>query len=385
LILKNQKYALEYFRGMDGLEVIYTDGGGLSIDDATSAEPTAYFADATKSYIQLMREVGNDAEFVYWNWVPDIWSKVFLPEELLKKYPKYRTLQDDIIPRLPKNVAWLDASVLTIAQHWGPYIQERGNPPLREGLLVGKEHGFRPLIDFFWYMSPEIAVNMFPHPFIRRGIQEARYARDEIGVNGVEGYRLAPPCRFMDDYIFFRLASDPSLTQELLVNELAGLLAEKPENQQQVKEAINTVEQFWLTHKLADIEKAERLFRELLPQEHSKNLAYISNGVTFLTYVVRMAEPGVTADQKKKLKAELYETVKPMYIFQGLTADIVWLPEAWRFFNARVDMMVEDFHSREFAGSPYPELVNRSIYPKATSQPFKLQWPSEPGEKKTLP
>jgi hypothetical protein len=189
----------------------------------------------------------------------------------------------------------------------------------------------------------------------------------------------------MDDYIFFRLASDPSLTQELLVNELAGLLADKPENQQQVKEAINTVEQFWLTHKLADIEKAERLFRELLPQEHSKNLAYISNGVTFLTYVVRMAEPGVTADQKKKLKAELYETVKSMYIFQGLTADIVWLPEAFRFFNARVDMMVEDFHSREFAGSPYPELVNRSIYPKATSQPFKLQWPSEPGEKKTLP
>jgi hypothetical protein len=385
LILKNQRYALEYFRGMDGLEVIYTDGGGLSIDDVTSQEPTAYFADATKSYIQLMQEVGNDAEFVYWNWVPDIWSKVFLPEELLKKYPKYRALQDDIIPRLPKNVAWLDASVLTIAQHWGPYIQERGNPPLREGLLVGKEHGFRPLIDFFWYMSPEIAVNMFPHPFIRRGIQEARYARDEIGVDGVEGYRLAPPCRFMDDYIFFRLASDPSLTQELLVNELAGLLADKPENQQQVKEAINTVEQFWLTHKLADIEKAERLFRELLPQEHSKNLAYISNGVTFLTYVVRMAEPGVTADQKKKLKAELYETVKSMYIFQGLTADIVWLPEAFRFFNARVDMMVEDFHSREFAGSPYPELVNRSIYPKATSQPFKLQWPSEPGEKKTLP
>jgi len=66
-----------------------------------------------------------------------------------------------------------------------------------------------------------------------------------------------------------------------------------------------------------------------------------------------------------------------MYIFQGLTADIVWLPEAVRFFSARVDMMVEDYLSPHFAGSPYPEVVDRRIYPKATSKPFKLQWPKK--------
>jgi hypothetical protein len=113
------------------------------------------------------------------------------------------------------------------------------------------------------------------------------------------------------------------------VNEVAGLLVEKPENEQQVKEAINTLEQFWTSHRLEDIEKAEKLLRELLPQEHSKNVEYVSNGVTFLTYVVRMAQPGVTGEQKSKLKRELYLTVRPMYIFQGLTADVVWLPEAY--------------------------------------------------------
>jgi hypothetical protein len=226
-------------------------------------------------------------------------------------------------------------------------------------------------------MNPEFSLNMFPHPFIRRGIQEARYARDEISVDGTEGYRLAPPCKFIDDYVFFRLSSDPSLTQEQLVNELAGLLAEKPESQQQVKEAINTLEQFWTTHKLADIEKAERLFRELLSTEHGKNLQYVSNGVTFLTHIVRLAQPGVTAAEKARLKRVLYQTVKPLYIFQGLTADIVWLPEAVRFFNARVDMMVEDYNSPFYRGSPYREVVDRSIYPKATSQPFTLQWPKE--------
>jgi hypothetical protein len=90
----------------------------------------------------------------------------------------------------------------------------------------------------------------------------------------------------------------------------------------------------------------------------------------------------VTPAEKTKLKWELYQTVKPMYIFQGLTADIVWLPEAVRFFNARVDMMVEDYNSPIYGGSPYPEVVDRSIYPKATSKPFKLQWPPRTGAKK---
>ena len=143
---------------------------------------------------------------------------------------------------------------------------------MREGLLIGKENGFRPVIDFFWYMNPEASINLFPHPYVRRAIQEAHYARDEAKADGVMGYRLAPPLRFIDDYVYFRLASDPSLSQEQLVNELAGLLCETPENQKQVKKAINTLEQFWSTRKLEDIKTAENLFRELLPQEKSRNL-----------------------------------------------------------------------------------------------------------------
>jgi hypothetical protein len=284
-------------------------------------------------------------------------------------------MQDDVVPLLPKNVAWLDASLLTMIQtHW-KFIQDRHNPPLREGLLIGKENGFKPVIDFFWYLNPEFSLNLFPHPFIRRTIQEARYAREELGVDGVEGYRLAPPLKFIEDYVFFRVASDPSLTQGQLVEELAGLLCEKSENQQQAKEAINTLEQFWTIHKPEDIEKAEKLFRELLAAEHSKNLQYISNGVTFLAYVVRMAQPGVTPEQKTQLKWQLYQAVKPMYIFQGLTADIVWIPEAVRFFSARVEMMIEDYHSQFYGGCLYPEVVDRGIYPRATSRPFTLEWP----------
>lgn len=372
LILKDESYTLQYFRGLDGLELIYSDGGAF---DFNNPDPAGYIADSTRSYMKLLRQDNNDAQFVYWNWLLDLWSRAFIPENILQKYPKYKTLQQDVLPLLPKNVTWLDASLLTVIQEFGKDIRMRGNPPMPEGILIGKDHGFKPVIDFFWYMNPEFSLNIFPHPYIRRGIQEARYARDELGVDGVEGYRLAPPCRFIGDYVFFRLASDPSLTQQELVNELAGLLADRAQDEPQVKEAINTLERFWTTRKLSDIEKADRLFRGLLPEDHSKNLEYVSNGVTFLTYIVRMAQPGVTAEQKAQLKRELYQTVKPMYIFQGLTADVVWLPEAIRFFNARVDMMVQDYHYY----LDVPDVVDRSIYPKATAQPVRLRWPKEAG------
>ena len=83
----------------------------------------------------------------------------------------------------------------------------------------------------------------------------------------------------------------------------------------------------------------------------------------------------ITAEASDKLMTELYRTVLPMYIFQGITADIVWMPEAVRAFRARVQMMVQEYASEFYLGSPYSEIVDRSICPKATSRPFALRWP----------
>jgi hypothetical protein len=63
-----------------------------------------------------------------------------------------------------------------------------------------------------------------------------------------------------------------------------------------------------------------------------------------------------------------------MGILQALVADIVWTPEAIRFFNARIDVMVEDFTRPLYRDSPFPEIVDRAIYPKATSEPYALRW-----------
>jgi hypothetical protein len=267
--------------------------------------------------------------------------------------------------------------MLTLIQtHWS-MIQGRGNPALREGLLLGKEAGFSPVIDFFWYMNPEFSFNMFSHPYINRGIQEAHYARDEIAADGVMGYRLAPTMKFVDDYIFFRLASDPSLTAGQLIYEAAAMLTTSAGNAEKVAAAIGHLERFWTEGlKLEDLETANRILREVLPAKPSKDLEYFSNGVTFLTYVVRLAQPGLSDNEKQAIKQELYQSVKAMYVFQGLVADVVWLPEAGRLFSQKVDWMVQEYNWPAYALNPYPEVIDRRIYPRASSAPVQLHWPN---------
>ena len=372
LILSNQKYGLGEFAAMDALELIYSDGGAFNFDDP---HPASYIADATRSYRALLRNVGSDAGFVYWNWTLDFWSKVLIPKDILSTHPAYVTLQQDVIPLLPREVTWLDASLLTLIQIHGSSIKRAGNPPLQETVLLGREKGFASVIDFFWYMNPEFSLNMFPHPYLGRTVQEARYAADELRADGAMGYRLAPPARFVNDYAFFRLAWDPTLEPQDLIEEIARLWSAEQREQEAIVEAITQLEAFWRTHELGTLESAEALLRPMADGDHVEPLRYVSNGLTFLTYVVRMAQPDLTDEERNLMFDELYRAIKPMYLFQGLTSDIVWIPEALQLLRARVDMMVRTYNSPFYRYNPHGEIVDRSIYPHATTENFKLRWP----------
>jgi hypothetical protein len=372
VILYNQKHSLQEFAAMDALELIYSDGGAFNFDDP---DPASYIADATRSYQALLREVGSDAGFVYWNWTLDFWSKVLIPKDILAAHPSYASLQQDVIPLLSRDVTWLDASMLTLIQIHGTSIKRAGNPPLKETVLLGREKGFGSVIDFFWYMNPEFSLNMFPHPYLGRTVQEARYATDELHADGVMGYRLAPPARFINDYAFFRLAWDPSLEPQDLVSEIARLWSADEREQKTITEAINLLESFWHTHELATLEQAEALLQPMADEDHAESLRYVSNGVTFLTFVVRMAQPGLADVDRDRLFNALYHTIKPMYLFQGLTSDIIWIPEALQLLRARVDMMIRTYNSPFYRNNPHGETIDRSIYPRATTKDFQLRWP----------
>lgn len=389
LILENQRYGLEFFAGLDGLEMIFTDGGSISFDPATGADPAGYFADATRSYMALMREVGNDADFVFWNWGLDVWAKVLIPPDETARYPKYATMQDDIVGLLPKNVAWLDTSMLTWIQCYAPFINARGNPALREHILFGRQCGFEPVIDFFWYMNPEFSINVLPHPYVGRGIQEAHYARDELRSDGVMGYRLAPACRFADDYIFFRLASDPGMGENELIGEAAALLcsefgsgrrghgrdtpggrgAPSADAVTSVEEAIHRLEKFWTTHDLDDIDAAAAGL-SACGVEIPTQLEYTRDASVFLAYVARLAALRREGDELEyeRLSYQLYEKAKEMYIFQGLVADIVCVADAIPNFMFRLGRMVEEYATPLMRDAPFPEYVDRRIYPEATAE-----------------
>ncbi len=388
LILDATRYTFELLRGLDGLEMIYSEAGFL-FDEATSADPAGYFADVTRSYRQLLREANCDADYIFWNWVFDLWAHVQIPEELVNRYPKYRTLPDDILEVLPRDIGWIDASMLSVAQMFGPEIRKRGNPPLREGVLLGKEQGFAHVSNCFWYMNPEYALNMLPHPFIERGIQEALYSRDELKPDGVVGYRLAPPCRFLGDYTFFRLASDPSLTRDALVDEMAGFLCSDVASQKELAHGVNALEEFWTHHDVRHLAEAETALARASSGGTGRIAEYVAHGTTFLHAIVRMSKTAATSDERMQLKMELYRQLKDMYVFQGITSDIVWQLESWRFFSARIDMMIEEY---VWYKTSRPDIVDRAIYPKATTEPFRLRWPEDqngsqfwPGERSAKP
>ena len=371
LILEVTRYTFELLRGLDGLEMIYSEAGFL-FDDETGADPAGYFGEVTRSYRQLLRDANCDADYIFWNWVFDLWAHVQIPEELVKKYPKYKTLPDDILPTLPRDIGWVDASMLSVAQMFGPEIRKRGNPPLREGVLVGREQGFAHVSNCFWYMNPEYAINMLPHPFIKRAIQEAHYSRDELQPDGVVGYRLAPACRFAGDYTFFRLASDPSLSRKELIGEMAGLLCSDSASQDKLASGINALEDFWTSHDLDQLAEAEAVLEKAISGGKGRTAEYMAHGAAFLNAIAQMSETAPGSEERTHLKWDFYRRLKEMYIFQGITTDIVWQPESWRFYCARVDMMIEEY---TWYKTSRPDTVDREIYPKATTEPFRLRWP----------
>ena len=67
--------------------------------------------------------------------------------------------------------------MLSVIQMFGNEIRARGDPPLREGVLLGKEQGFDPIINCFWYMNPEYALF---HSKVDRMVQQYLWYKTSI-------------------------------------------------------------------------------------------------------------------------------------------------------------------------------------------------------------
>ena len=107
--------------------------------------------------------------------------------------------------------------------------------------------------------------------------------------------------------------------------------------------------------------------------------------MTFLHCVVQMAQPSTTDEARKAMRWNLYQTLKGLDTFQGITSDIVWQPESYAFFSWQVDLMVRQY---VWFRTSRPDRIDRAIYPEATADFARLRWPDDvdtPGAKEDRP
>jgi len=336
VIRKTQRHTFEFFKDADHFMFMFSDGGGACYCDACSRDQAAVFLRMVEDAQQTLREVGSKADFVFWNWALGFWYSSIpagIPD-YLDRYPQVRQIQDNVFERLPKHIRIEDLSVV-------PNVFGGQRDTLKEA----KERGFQTVTMFGYLMNPELPLFMFPQPRLKPMIEMIGHAK-ALGLDGVDGYRLAPHGRVLNDFVFMRLAWNPDLTAEQLVDEMAGYLTSNPDNRAKVAEAITALDRYWqephivpTPENLALVEKASRLLDEAKAGEPSRQLEYLADLACLLPGIHRLTTPGISREEAEAVKSAMLAETTKRYILQGFGGtDYQWVQETRMYFNAFATM-----------------------------------------------
>jgi hypothetical protein len=331
LIRRTQRHTFEQFKDADYFALMFSDGGGACYCDACSRDQAALFLQMVDDTRQTLREVGSKAEVVFWNWALDWWYQENTRNipGFSARHPQIGQIQENVYRRLPQDVPFED---ITAAP---PFFGQHKIDTLRRA----KELGFTRVIAFAYPMNPEAPTFAFPQPRLRQMIDMARYVRN-ARLDGIDGYRLAPHGRVLNDFAFMRLAWNPDLTREQLIDEMAGYLTENPDNRTKVAQAVVALDEFWEgIDPITNVDKAARLLDEAKVGEPSYQLEYTADMVSLLPGIQRLGQPGLAREEADKIKAAMFAQTEKRYILQGFGGtDYQWVPEATVYFGAFADM-----------------------------------------------
>ncbi len=340
-ILKLHRYMLDYFREMDGLQLMFTDGGAMSNCPDCQENYINIMLDAVKEHQRLLDEVGSSAEIIFWNWnAGNIW-----PQD-----------RDRLLKSLPPGISFVDMP----AHEWRKFVinaskrsesysqssirehaQEFLRRPLCESLQEASQTGFK-ATNLFYFMNHERGLMNFPAPFLEKTIKEVTFSKNELNLDGIYGYRHTPLTRFFNDYAYFRLISNPCLTMDELTSEMAAFLSPHKENQKKLKEGILFLEKFWKEMKDKDaLQESARLFQEVKEEEKTnRRLKYLSDAISLLPHFYDLSREK-QEDKKEKIKDEIFNKMKEMYMYQGYTVDFMWQPTARQYFYPQFEKWTE--------------------------------------------
>lgn len=331
IIRKTQRHTFEYFKDANYIMFMFDDGGGACYCDQCSKDQVGVFLRIMDDIRETLAEVGSDAEIIFWSWVLDFWYSAF-PSSIpgyLEKFPQVHEIQEEVYKRLPHDVPFEDISIAP------PVFGGRKTDTLKRA----REEGFETVINFVYAMGPENARFMFPQARIRSMIRMAQHSK-EAGIDGMDGYRLSPSSRVLNDFVFMRLTWNPDLTLDELLDEMAGYLTEKPASRSKAAEAILALENYWDgVDSETNIAKATKLFDELKAEEPSRQLEYVADVVAMLPGVYELGKPELTTKQANAVKWRMFNETRKRYILQGFGGtDIQWTPEALAYFRAYADI-----------------------------------------------
>ena len=332
IIRETQRYTFEFFKDADHFMLMFSDGGGACYCDRCSADQAVVFLRMVTDVRDTLSEIGSNADVIFWNWALDFWYHS-IPAGVpgyLERFPQVRDIQEEVFKRLPRDVPFEDVSI--VPRLFGGKM---------DTLKRAKEEGFTTVTNFVYGMGPEWSQFIFPQGRIRVMMDIARYSK-RTGIDGMDGYRLSPATRVLNDFVFMRLAWNPDLSFEQLVDELAGYLTEKRSNRAKIADAIRALEFFWEgVDAEANVTKAAALMDEVKSEEDSLQLEYVADMVSLLPGIYRLSQKETTPEQAAAIKKAMFAETHKRYILQGFGGtDIQWTPAAEVFFNAYAGMWV---------------------------------------------
>jgi hypothetical protein len=160
----------------------------------------------------------------------------------------------------------------------------------------------------------------------------------------MDGYRLSPDGRILNDYAFMRLAWNPDLTPAQLIHEMAGYLTEKPHARAKVAEAIAALDAYWakLQDRDANIAKATRLLDQAKADEPSRQLEYLADTTFMLWGIRQLQRTDISKEEQELVKDRMYAESFKRYVLQGFGGtQYQWEAESRKFFHALIQVWAE--------------------------------------------
>jgi len=364
LIMKFHRQSFETLEGLDGIEVMVTEPLGWCLCDRCRPDTAGIWLDAVRSMGGALRELNPDAEIVFWNWLSGFFSAlegIYPPTTDIKNLDR---IQDQLLSGMPEGTVFTDLSVnqMETDVEFGPRLSHHDSIEILE---EAPKRGFESR-NFLFMMDKEFGMldrlSLFPKPFLDYTLAEIAYTK-KLPVSGVSSCRLAPPGRFLSDYITMRLAWNPDLSRQELLDGAGAYLTQRPEDREAISGAVDRIEAYWHKRQRDDLLAARDAFDKATGSDAYPELVRIRDSLRVLAMiddyaasakvfddVLQASEPAVKAKQVRDAKLlEVFHALKAYPIYQGLTTDGIWEPRSVvMHLRPRMEMWARRINESEY-------------------------------------